>query len=179
MHSMFGRNAYSVAMIQNLSFTLFPFSAFATQPFPTPVTSLNHRKLRYVRSSAFYRQPVYWHTALQVSKMHLLMYIFSIKTVDNADYQQWATAVLPYCLLPKRTSVLPAVPPQALDNTNWRAGGPGGLEGRDDHYPVCRLDIRQDSEFATGYGYPKTAFEPEPDPDIRYAFLDISMIQTF
>jgi len=21
---------------------------------------------------------------------------------------------------------------------------------RDDHYPVCRLDIRQDSEFATG-----------------------------
>jgi len=24
----------------------------------------------------------------------------------------------------------------------------------DDHYPVFRLDIRQDSEFATGYGYP-------------------------
>jgi len=24
------------------------------------------------------------------------------------------------------------------------------LTWRDDHYPVCRLDIRQDSEFATG-----------------------------
>ena len=34
--------------------------------------------------------------------------------------------------------------------------------GRDDHYPVCRLDIRQDSEFATGYGYPKTTFKREP-----------------
>jgi len=43
---------------------------------------------------------------------------------------------------------------------------------RDDHYPVCRLDIRQDSELATGYGYPKTAFkrEPDTDPDIRNAF---------
>jgi len=52
---------------------------------------------------------------------------------------------------------------------------------RDDHYPVCRLDIRQDSEFETGYGYPKTAFkrEPDTDPDIRHAFIDISMIQTF
>jgi len=52
---------------------------------------------------------------------------------------------------------------------------------RDDHYPVCRLDIRQDSEFATGYGYPKTAFkrEPETDPDIRNAFIDISRIQNF
>jgi len=50
---------------------------------------------------------------------------------------------------------------------------------RDDHYPVCRLDIRQNSEFATGYGYPKTAFkrEPDTDPDIRNAF--ISRIQTF
>jgi len=43
MHSMFGGNAYSVAMIQNLSFTLFPFSAIETQLFSTPVTSLNHR----------------------------------------------------------------------------------------------------------------------------------------
>jgi len=52
---------------------------------------------------------------------------------------------------------------------------------RDDYYPVCRLDIRQDSEFATGYGYPKTAFkgEPDTDPDIRNAFIDISRIQTF
>jgi len=42
----------------------------------------------------------------------------------------------------------------------------------DDHYPTCRLDIRQDSEFATGPGYPKTAFkrEPDTDKDIRNAF---------
>jgi len=47
--------------------------------------------------------------------------------------------------------------------------------------PVCRLDIRQDSEFATGYEYPKTAFkwEPDMDPDIRNAFIDFSRIQTF
>ena len=52
---------------------------------------------------------------------------------------------------------------------------------RDDHYPVCRLDIRQDSEFATGYGDLKTAFKrkPDTDPDIRNAFVDISRIQTF
>jgi len=52
---------------------------------------------------------------------------------------------------------------------------------RDDHYPVCRLDIWQDSEFATGYGYPKTAFkrEPDTDPDIRNASINISRIQTF
>jgi len=50
---------------------------------------------------------------------------------------------------------------------------------RDDHYPVCRLDIRQDSEFATGYGYPKTAFEREPDTHIRNAFIGIFKIQTF
>jgi len=52
---------------------------------------------------------------------------------------------------------------------------------RDDHYPVCRLDIRQDSEFAIVYGYPKTAFKPKPDtdPDIRNAFNDILRIQTF
>jgi len=28
---------------------------------------------------------------------------------------------------------------------------------RDDHYPVCRLDIQRDSEFETGYRFPKTA----------------------
>ena len=52
---------------------------------------------------------------------------------------------------------------------------------RDDHYPVCRLDIWQDSEFATGYGYLKSALkrEPDTDPDIRNAFIDISRIQTF
>jgi len=40
--------------------------------------------------------------------------------------------------------------------------------------PVCRLDIRQDSEFSIGYGYPKTAFKREPDTDknIRNIFLD-------
>jgi len=43
------------------------------------------------------------------------------------------------------------------------------------------LDIRQDSEFATGYGYLKTAFkrQPDTDPDIRNAFIDIFRIQTF
>jgi len=52
---------------------------------------------------------------------------------------------------------------------------------KDDHYPVFWLDIQQDSEFATGYGYPKTAFkwEPDTDPDIRYAFINVSRIQTF
>jgi len=55
------------------------------------------------------------------------------------------------------------------------------VEGRDDHYPVCRLDIRQDSEFATGYGHPKTVFkrEPDTDPDILNAFIDILRIQAF
>ena len=52
---------------------------------------------------------------------------------------------------------------------------------RDDHYLVGRLDIRQDCEFATGYGYPKTAFKRESDtePNIRNAFIDIFSIQTF
>ena len=55
------------------------------------------------------------------------------------------------------------------------------LPNRDEHYPVCRLDIWQDREFATGYGYPKTAFKrkPDTDPDIRNAFIDSSRIQTF
>jgi len=46
--------------------------------------------------------------------------------------------------------------------------------------PACRLDIFQDNEFVTGYGYPKTAFkrEPDTDPGIRNAFIDISRIQT-
>jgi len=40
--------------------------------------------------------------------------------------------------------------------------------------------MRQDSEFAIGYGYPKPAFkqEPDKDKDIRNTFLDISRIQT-
>jgi len=52
---------------------------------------------------------------------------------------------------------------------------------RDDHYPVCQVDIRPDSEFATGYGYPKTAFKqkPDTDSDIRNAFIDISRVQTY
>jgi len=44
---------------------------------------------------------------------------------------------------------------------------------------TIRLDIRQDSEFATGYGYQKSAFKREPDTDIRKAFIDISRIHTF
>jgi len=37
------------------------------------------------------------------------------------------------------------------------------------HYPICLLDIQQDSCFSTGCGYPKTTFkqEPETDKDIR------------
>ena len=52
---------------------------------------------------------------------------------------------------------------------------------RDYHYPACRLDIRQDSEFATGSGYPKSTFKWEPgtDPKIPNAFIDFSKIQAF
>jgi len=41
---------------------------------------------------------------------------------------------------------------------------------RDDHYPVCRVDIPPDSKFSTGYGYPKRVFlrEQDPDKDIRF-----------
>jgi len=55
------------------------------------------------------------------------------------------------------------------------------VPARDDHYPVCRLDIWQDSKFATGYRYPKTAYirGQDTDPDIRNAFIDISRIQNF
>jgi len=72
------------------------------------------------------------------------------------------------------TPSLPYFPMFSVDQ-RW------SLSGRDDHYPVCRLDIRQDSEFATGYGYPKSALKrkPDMDPDIRNAFIDISRIQTF
>jgi len=41
-------------------------------------------------------------------------------------------------------------------NQDLRANPSWGI--RDDHYSVCRLDIQQDSEFATGNGYPKSAF---------------------
>jgi len=62
-------------------------------------------------------------------------------------------------------------------------GGPGCKSAGPCHlyYPGCRLDIRQDSEFATGFGYPKTAFkrETDTDKDIRNAFVNISRIQTF
>jgi len=49
----------------------------------------------------------------------------------------------------------------------------------EDHYSIFRLVIRQDSEFATGYRYPKTAFKRQKDPEIQNAFIDISRIQTF
>jgi len=55
----------------------------------------------------------------------------------------------------------------------------GVASARDDHYPVCWLVTRQDIEFETGYGYPKSALKREPDTDIRNAFIDISRIQTF
>ena len=42
---------------------------------------------------------------------------------------------------------------------------PYSAASRDDHYPVCRLDIRKDSEFATGHEYPKTVFKRQPDTD--------------
>jgi len=44
------------------------------------------------------------------------------------------------------------------------------LHSRDYHYPVCRMDIRPDSKFSTGYGYPKRVFlrEQDPDKDIRF-----------
>ena len=41
MHSMFGGNAYQVAMIQHFSFTFFPFFAIAMRLFSTAVTSSN------------------------------------------------------------------------------------------------------------------------------------------
>ena len=54
------------------------------------------------------------------------------------------------------------------------------VDSRNDNYPVFRLDIRQHSESATGYGYLKTTFkrEPDTDKDVRNAFLNISRIQT-
>jgi len=44
------------------------------------------------------------------------------------------------------------------------------LHPRDDHYPVCRMDIRPDSKFSTGYGYPKRVFLLEQDPDKNIRF---------
>jgi len=40
---------------------------------------------------------------------------------------------------------------------------------REDHYQVFWLDIQQNSNFSNRYGYPKTAFnyEPNTDKDIR------------
>jgi len=39
--------------------------------------------------------------------------------------------------------------------------------------------FRQDSEFATGYGYPKCTLKQEPDTDIWNVFIDNSRIQTY
>jgi len=49
----------------------------------------------------------------------------------------------------------------------------------DDHYLVFRLDIGQDSEFATGYGYLKRVFKRERDtrsgyPKRFYRYLEDS-----
>jgi len=72
------------------------------------------------------------------------------------------------------------VPPPVILNIE-RAYQDFCKSAKDDHYPVCRLDIRQDGDFATGSEYPKTAFkrEPDTDKDIRNAFIDILRIQTF
>jgi len=52
---MFGGSAYLFAIVQYFSFAFFPFIPFATQLFSTPVMS---SKLRYLRSSAFFRVPL-------------------------------------------------------------------------------------------------------------------------
>jgi len=52
---MFGGSAYLFAIVQYFSFAFFPFIPFATQLFSTPVMS---SKLRYLRSSAFFRAPL-------------------------------------------------------------------------------------------------------------------------
>jgi len=55
---MFGGSAYDFVIINYFFFAFFLFIPFATQLFSTPVTSSNLRKkLRNLRSSAFYRQP--------------------------------------------------------------------------------------------------------------------------
>jgi len=58
MHSMFGRNAYVVAMIQHFSFTFFPFFAFPTQLFLLQLgRQTSATKFHCLRSSAFCREP--------------------------------------------------------------------------------------------------------------------------
>jgi len=81
-----------------------------------------------------------------------------------------------YKVLRKTLYILVITPLIFMNNCDAiRCGIESSLSFREDHYPVCRLYIRQDSEFATGYGYPKTAFkrEPDTDKDIRNVFLSI------
>ena len=53
------------------------------------------------------------------------------------------------------------------------------LQSRDNHCPVCQWNIRQDSEFSIGYGYPKTTFKRQQgmNKGIRNAFVNISRIK--
>jgi len=92
---------------------------------------------------------------------------------------------IPQCHLCRRTMLNPLRTKAKASTVSQQVTLFGRSEvrrsNRDDHYPGCQLDIRLDSEFATGYGYPKTAFkwEPDRDPDIRNTFIDVSRIQTF
>jgi len=43
----------------------------------------------------------------------------------------------------------------------------------DDHYPLCRLDIREDTEFATRYLYQKNASKRELDTDLSENIFSI------
>jgi len=57
MHSMFGGNAYKVAMIQQFSFTFLLFFYSAKQLIPLRLClQTSTTKLRYLQSSTFYRQ---------------------------------------------------------------------------------------------------------------------------
>ena len=81
MHSIFLGNAYSVAMIQQLSFTFFPFSAFATQLFSTPVTSLNLRNQ---------------HQAPLFTELRLLQATLNVVRASNSkrDCDAWSLLLL-------------------------------------------------------------------------------------
>jgi len=43
----------------------------------------------------------------------------------------------------------------------------GIVNGRDEHYLVCLLDIRQESRFSTGYEYPKAAFTRQCEINVQ------------
>jgi len=51
--------------------------------------------------------------------------------------------------------VMLAIEPSPVLISAAKTTAPGS--GRDDHYPVYKLGIQQNSQFLTGYGYLKTA----------------------